>query len=67
MLVIDWQCMGGDAINKSLRTQRLVVCCQVYIAWRKVRSMFLKELEKSPKLGMMEEIVAREFESSCAV
>ena len=28
------------------------------VAWRKVRSMLMKELEERPKLGMMKEIVA---------
>ena len=37
------------------------------VAWRKVRTMFMKELEERPKLGMMKEIVALELESSCAV
>ena len=36
------------------------------VAWRKVRSMLMKELEKRPKLGIMKEIVALELESSCA-
>ena len=37
------------------------------VAWRKVRSMLMKELEERPKLGMMKEIVALELESTCAV
>ena len=37
------------------------------IAWRKVSSMWTKELEERPKLEMMKEIVALEFQSSCAV
>ena len=35
------------------------------VAWRKVRSMLMKELEERPKLGMIKEIVALELESSC--
>ena len=37
------------------------------VAWRKVRSMVMKELEERPKPGLMKEIVALELESSCAV
>ena len=37
------------------------------IAWRKVRSMLMKELEERQELGTMKEIVALEFQSSCAV
>ena len=37
------------------------------VAWRKVRSMLMKELEERPKLGMLKEIAALELESSCAV
>ncbi len=37
------------------------------VAWRKVRSMLMKELEERPKLRMLKEIAALELESSCSV
>jgi len=51
--------IGGDAI-KSLIGYMLSS-----VAWRKVRSMLMKELEERPKLGMMKEIASLELESSC--
>ena len=62
----EWQGMGGDGIKSSL-TQRLGDNMLSSIAWRKVRSMLLKESEERPKPDMRKEIVALEFESSCAV
>ena len=61
----EWQGIGGDAI-KGL-TDAEIGDMLTSVAWRKVRSMLMKELEERPKLGMMKEIVALELESSCAV
>ena len=55
--------MGGAAI-KSL-TDSEIGDMLSSIAWRKVRSMLMKELEERPKLGMMKESVALEFKLSC--
>ena len=63
--VFEWQGIGGDTI-KSL-TDAEIGDMLSSVAWRKVRSMLIKELEERPKLGMMKEIVALELESSCAV
>ena len=60
-----WQGMGGD-VMKSL-TDAEIGDMLSSIAWRKVSSMWTKELEERPKLEMMKEIVALEFQSSCAV
>ena len=57
--------MGGAAI-KSL-TDSEIGDMLSSIAWRKVRSMLMKELEERPKLGMMKESVALEFKLSCVV
>ena len=61
----EWQSIGGDAI-KGL-TDAEIGDMLTSVAWRKVRSMLMKELEERPKLGMMKEIAALELESSCAV
>ena len=61
----EWQGMEGDAI-KSL-TDSEIDDMLSSIAWRKVRSMLIKELEERQRLGTMKEIVALEFQSSCAV
>ncbi len=61
----EWQGVGGDAI-KSL-TDAEIDDMLSSVAWRKVRSMLMKELEERPKLGMLKEIAALELESSCAV
>ena len=61
----EWQGIGGDAI-KGL-TDVEIGDMLTSIAWRKVRSMLMKELEERSKLGMMKEIAALELESSCAV
>ena len=37
------------------------------VAWRKVRSMLMKELEERPTLGMMKKTVALELKSRCVV
>ena len=57
--------IGGDAIKGLTDTEIGDMLSSV--AWRKVRSMLIKELEERPKLGMMKEIAALELESSCAV
>ena len=61
----EWQDMGGD-VMKSLTDAEIGEMLSS-IAWRKVSSMWTKELEERPKLEMMKEIVALEFQSSCAV
>ena len=60
-----WQGIGGEAI-KSL-TDAEIGDMLSSVAWRKVRSMSMKELEERPKLGMMKEIAALELESNCVV
>ena len=60
----EWQSVGGDAIANQLIQRLDMLSCA---AWRKVRSMLMKEVEERPKLRMMKEIVNLEWESSCAV
>ncbi len=62
-----WQGVGGDAIKSLIMTDAEIGDMLSSVAWRKVRSMLMKELEERPMLGMMKEIVALELESSCAV
>jgi len=50
----EWQGVGGDAI-KSL-TDAEIGDMLSSVAWRKVRSMLMKELEERPKLGMLKEL-----------
>ena len=59
----EWQGIGGDASLTDAEIGDMLSS----VAWRKVRSMLMKELEGRPKLGMMKEIVALKLESSCAV
>ena len=61
----EWQGVGGDAI-KSL-TDAEIGDMLSSVAWRKVRSMLMKELEERPKLRMLKEIAVLELELSCAV
>ena len=56
----EWQAIGGDAI-KSLTDSKLADMLSS-VAWKKVRSMSMKELEERPKLGMMKEIGPLELE-----
>ena len=51
----EWQGIG--AYFKSL-TDAEIGDMLSSVAWRKVRSMLMKELEEKPKLGMMKETVA---------
>ena len=37
------------------------------VAWRKVRSMLMKELEERPTLGIMKKTVALELKLRCVV
>ena len=61
----EWQGVGGDAIKSLTDTE--IGDMLLSVAWRKVRSMLMKELEERPKLEMLKEIAALELESSCAV
>ena len=60
-----WQSVGGDAIADL--TDSEIGAMLSSAAWRKVKSMLMKEVEERPKLRMMKEIVNLECESSCAV
>ena len=60
-----WQSVGGDAIVDLSDSEIGAMLSSA--AWRKVRSMLMKEVEERPKLRMMKEIVNLECESSCAV
>ena len=60
-----WQSVGGDAIADLTDSEIGVMLSSA--AWRKVKSMLMKEVEERPKLRMMKEIVNLECESSCAV
>ena len=61
----EWQSVGGDAsANLSELEIGAMLSCA---AWRKARSMLMKEVEERPKLRMMKEIVNLECESSCTV
>ena len=57
--------MGGDAIANLTDSEigAMLSCA----AWRKARSMLMKEGEERPTLRMMKEIVNLEWKSSCAV
>ena len=55
-----WQGIGGDAI-KSLTDSKFGDMLSS-VAWRKVKSMSLKEFEERPKLWMMKEIAVLELE-----
>ena len=55
----EWQGVGRDAIKSLTDSENGDMLSR--IAWRKVRSMLMKELEERPKLGMMKEIVTLEF------
>ena len=57
--------MRGDAIANL--TDSEIAAMLFCAAWRKARSMLMKEVEERPKLRMMKEIVNLECESSCAV
>ena len=47
--------MGGDAIaNLTDSESGAMLSCA---AWRKVRSMLMREVEERPKLRMMKEII----------
>ena len=61
----EWQSVGGDAIANLTGSEigAMLSCA----AWRKARSMLMKEVEERPKLRLMKEIVNLECESSCAV
>ena len=61
----EWQSVGGDAIANltDLEIGAMLSCA----AWRKARSMLMKEVEERRKLRMMNEIVNLEWESSCTV
>ena len=60
-----WHGIGGDAITSLTDTEIGDMLSSV--AWRKARSMLMKELEERLKLGMMKEIAALELELSCAI
>ena len=60
-----WQGMEADAIKDLSELEIRDMLSS--IAWRKVGNMWKKEMEERPKLGMLNEIAALEYESSCAV
>ena len=61
----EWQSVGGDAIANLTDSEigAMLSCA----AWRKARSMLMKEVEERTKLRMMKEIVNLEWELSCTV